>query len=354
MAKRPSRTRRIKEIQVHPKPHLDEYRALHRLKFDPRAEKVYPGVNKAVMKLATDTNVDGNAMLKKGILCVGFGGGDLDDHVRSEDRPTSSAELVEEKLGLRDDPVWSSFTDYVVRADRARGIRRFELPNLVKMANRYCVNPGDAIDWVMNALEFIEGDAMQWQEALRVVREQSKEFTFRIGGGRNKPRKLLVVPYRPKIQEASRYRRRRDGKLVAGGEADVVLVVNKDGHMQIFAQPWFSFRLLRGAIRAAELTAKGKDWREFDRAYLCKLGTIPEVPEWHANSDFQLLNGSDQSHPGNMVPATKLKNSEVAKRIMDWVRLRPRRQHDEPKRITELKRKLHREDEAYAEVTANQ
>ncbi|MBI4122118.1 MAG: hypothetical protein HY461_02195 [Parcubacteria group bacterium] len=117
-------------------------------------EPVFPGVSQAKLEFIQDGGrsftKNGDEQLADGYLCIGVGGGELDEH-EWNDRPRQKGEcattLVTKKLGLQDKPELRELVRFV-RANDTKGVGGpFTLNNLLTSMHRW-QSPEDTGWWI--------------------------------------------------------------------------------------------------------------------------------------------------------------------------------------------------------------
>lgn len=302
-----------KRIPIHHRPHLDELAAAYLLKHSGVGEKIYPGITKAEI-----VGVDPNTYQSKpDDKPIGFGRGELDDHVW-RGKPMSGTELVAMKLGLLKFPAYRRFVRYVLRCDRHYGVRRFELPNLIKIMNTEEAPFEEVRDVVFKILERIVLSEFRFQDAYYHHPIDWTDFQTIDGV----PLKIATTTYSPYAQKVAR----------AKGAA-VVVIRRDDGNVQIFGSTRHKTVLpeIVRLIRIAEMQARGIDYSGLTDDYLRSQGTIPECPWWHLVGEQILLNGSETQSK----EATRLWQ-EIYTAIATGLRFKDRMQpHERIRRIME-------------------
>ena len=148
-------------ILTHKRPHLDEIATILRLRMC--GEKLYPGIRNAEVRyLATEhlpKFLTPEVMERRGVLAVGVGGGDLDEHPmngKARKEGECAATLLENKLwhsGVKADNCWYRILDEVSQGDRAATVKPTQLGNLVKLRYRHTNNHGSVRRWTTDALD---------------------------------------------------------------------------------------------------------------------------------------------------------------------------------------------------------
>lgn len=148
-------------ILTHRRPHLDEIATILRLRMC--GEKVYPGIKTAEVRYLATQHLPGfltpKGMERRGVLAVGVGGGDLDEHptknhARKENE--CAATLLENKLwhgGIEKDDRWYRILDEVSHCDRTAQVKPTQLANLVKLRYRHKKDQGSVRRWATDALD---------------------------------------------------------------------------------------------------------------------------------------------------------------------------------------------------------
>ncbi|HEY4511384.1 MAG TPA: hypothetical protein VJH55_00900 [Candidatus Paceibacterota bacterium] len=135
----------VKQLVTHLKPHGDEIISFLALR--KKGGDVYPGVEKAPVYFINDgklpRGLTAEALLKTGMLAVGVGAGDLDEHtmidgVRVKPRDCSFT-LTAKVLGLDTDPMLKPLLEEVYHCDQSDKVWPTQLPTLIKV--RYSQNP---------------------------------------------------------------------------------------------------------------------------------------------------------------------------------------------------------------------
>lgn len=298
-------------IMTHVNPHQDEGYAILLLKR--YGGKVYPGIESA--KIATTGNpngINGEDLLKTGVVCVGCGNGKYDEHGKSDDY-TSAAELVARDLGLMDNRAIKRIVAYVTACDRNRDVRPQELPSLIKTWHRqHRNNPQIAIDRMMACLEDELDSALAFQKTFDTLKIEKKRFPL-IGVEPSMPRREIVYAVFDQCDD-------HNVPIVARIKGvDITIIRNTRGNVGVFtrgektqsgSEPVVDITETARLIRMAEMHKSDTVDFGLSAEYLRSKDTIPEVDNWHLIlTGMTLLNGSDLA--GADVQPTRLPLEEV-------------------------------------------
>jgi hypothetical protein len=281
-------------ILTHAHPHQDEGWAMLLLKRF--GGKKYPCIETAGIEITDNPqSIDAAALLKAGIVCVGCGNGDYDEHGSSE--YTCAAEMVAKDLGIAERREISNNIAYVKYCDRERDVRPHELPSLIK--RWYRMHPGNqtlVIDRMMAILSDELDQSIAFQKSYAATKPDRKYFPL-LGMPEGAPARSVC--YAVFLTDDTNVPTIARLKAV-----DVVIVKNSRGNVQIFTKsnrgedrtelPVVDIADAVRLIRMQEMRKAGDDPSSLTPEYLRQPDTLPESPRWHYLANGQtLLNGSD-------------------------------------------------------------
>lgn len=286
------------KIVTHRMPHIDEIWAILLLRMF--GEKVYPGISQAEIEFCDPgfQEKTAKAFEEEGILLIGVGGGDLDEHAPMNGvrkKGECAATLVAEALGLSEDPALEKVTDYVAKNDLHGGGGYLSLPHTVKLL--YEQNPEDpmvAINFATQALMAAYFDQLIFLNEAR--KEFEKAVIEHIEVGDNT---LTIVTIESDNGLVNKYARSRHG-----AEAAVVIQKRSSGHMSIFTNRYHKVNLcdVVRMIRLLEQRAKGA---VLSRGFTLKNeGVVVGAEEWYFDKSLRMLtNGGPRA---TKIPPSKL------------------------------------------------
>lgn len=286
---------RGKEVafRTHDNPHLDEVGALL-----------------LIEKFGTEEFL--NKYAKDGMILVGIGGGDLDEHPRDgqgRKNGDCAMSLVAKALGVEEDPALEKILKFITNNDLKGSSHPFDLASLLSARYQCSCNgaPEKVIRETINDLETFYELQRRFFASTKADFEKKATIDVVKNGGKE----LKIVSIASNDPQISKFTRSSYGY-----DAAVVIQKKTSGHIQIFTNKRHGIVLFDVAqmIRAAEQKAKGKvlitDWK-----ILNSEGTIDGVPEWYFHHEGQmLLNGSLTN---NDVAPTRLS----VKRIRSFVQI---------------------------------
>lgn len=250
-------------------------------------EERFPGVRDAKMHIwqvmpagETEDSLD-----RAGTILLDIGGGKFDHHDRSE--KTTTADLVAEHLGVKDDPALAKLLEYARRDDfYGKGTistdsidRALGLSGLVAALNKdYVRDQAKVMEIVMPLL------GAHYHEEVRRTRELPAEFAEKLKRNeaetlevKQREKKLKVVMVVSESASLSGYLRSQ-----GGGRFDVVAQWLPSGHVNILTRPTkrVDLRSLAVLLRLEEATRAGRELTLAPQA-LAAAGRIVGIPEWY-------------------------------------------------------------------------
>ncbi|MFH1089116.1 MAG: hypothetical protein V1716_01680 [Candidatus Uhrbacteria bacterium] len=144
----------LNHIVTHPNPHLDELATIWEIeKFGTRGFRINgrPGIHYMSWSEARTFVLE-----NEGTIILGMGGGEFDDHGRSE--VTCTAKLMAKYLGVNRLPELRAILKRVLDSDTLEGEDAFNLPRLIKSQNRHGVPPDQIYKWVADVLDSLFED----------------------------------------------------------------------------------------------------------------------------------------------------------------------------------------------------
>ena len=288
------------KIATHPGSHLDEIMAAWLLKHF--GDKLFPGVSKAriVFWGYGGMTPDGRPVeeyMREGILPVGVAGSLLDEHPKGDGerakKKTCAAVLTAELLGVANDPALRQMLKYALDKDTHATAAPFDLAHMVKcmhMANPK--HPKVVINtiWQMLDAKYHEQSEF-WVTAPKEI-EKAEWFTIVGSDG-----EIRVCVVKTDCAQVPMYARSK-----MGGGADIVIIQNSAGNVQILTNHKRNLRLgdLVRLLRLAELGEVGIR----STARWCDLEAEGTQFGWHHHLEgWMVLNGSSTA---TKVPPTKV------------------------------------------------
>ncbi len=246
---------------------------------------------------------------KKGVIRVGVGGGEFDEHPTSttpRKEGECAATLVAKALGVEKEPGLKRILDFTLSRDLKGGGHPFDLSALAKLSSECGDSPQKTYKWVRKILEDIYDRDSEFEEtAGPEYRRVAREEVIQVGARRLK---IVVLPSNNVLV-------RKFALSPARGGAALVIQKWSSGHVQIFSQMRLIPNLddVAWMIRLAEQQAKGQNLSiGFNK--LASEGKVPGVEEWwYHKAGAALLNGRSPDNWG--VPPTKLPLEQI-KRIV--------------------------------------
>lgn len=241
--------RKVCEVGIHRRPHLDEIIAIFILRL--YGEEKHPGIGTAKIKVfAGEEDLQGKTAdqwLTEGVLLVGFGGGSLDEHPNAGGAAKENecaATLVAKDLGvekeeelrliLEDALIFDSQNLEIAGEDelapqnkrKLKAIRDWSLPSLVKLLNgMFPEEPDQVIDTILPFVEAKYAAQAEFVAAKKLIAERKGQIReIKVGD-----KKLLIYSIdsdNEAVQKAARNR--------FGGSLAVVVQKGSKGHIQIF------------------------------------------------------------------------------------------------------------------------
>jgi len=288
---------RISKIITHVKPHLDELVAIWLLKRF--GENTFPGVHSATIEYdVSDQKRNAFSELTNGVLMIGCGGGEFDEHPYGTDgmrkKHECAATLVAKALGLRQDPRLQGLFNYVYNNDVKGVYHRFDLADLTHQLQSSC-DPHTVIYLIFKMLDAHLESQKIFMEAGEEFRQKAKIIKT-LGNGKA----LTIVSVcsdNPKISAFAR--------SLEGGKAALVIVKNSEGNIAIVSNKYhlsnsYYIADLARVIRLHEQTAKiskgilkrrvTSSWQTLE-----KEGEVLGAEEWYFHPQSQsLLNGNER------------------------------------------------------------
>jgi hypothetical protein len=308
----------VKKIWIHMNPDIDEIIAVQ-IAMD-KGKFRFPGVDSAEINYVDPSQVTESydALIAKGILCIGFGDGPFNEHGDENDGERleghSCASLVASVLGCRYSTGYRELVDYTIKKDSSvTDSHMFEIATLAKHAFRYIPgrekDAGDSeikMNEILNAVFILlEGFILQRNAAgdcAKEFAETANKCQVTKPNGKNL-RIVSVVSANPEMQKYCR--------SAEGGGAGIIIQRQESGNTQIF----FNYQQVDEdtveaiivALRRAERHVSGYR-RSFNIEELKADGVVPGAKAWYYERSKRLiLNGSlTQSRP-----PTKLERADV-------------------------------------------
>ncbi|HNY97960.1 MAG TPA: hypothetical protein PKM84_02500, partial [Candidatus Pacearchaeota archaeon] len=244
---------RISKIITHVKPHLDELVAIWLLKRF--GENTFPGVHSATIEYdVSDQKRNAFSELTNGVLMIGCGGGEFDEHPYGTDGTRKEHEcattLVAKALGLRQDSRLQGLFNYVCNNDLKGVYHRFDLADLTHQLQNNC-DPHTVIYLIFKMLDAHLETQKIFIEAGEELRQKAKIITT-LGNGKASTI-VSVCSDNPKISAFAR--------TIEGGKATLVIVKNSNGNVIIVSNKYYPpnsyhFTDLARVIRLHEQAAK--------------------------------------------------------------------------------------------------
>ncbi len=296
-----------KKIVTHEKPHLDEISAIWLLrKF---GGKLYPGVETASIEFEGNNNdrSAGQKTKEEGVLYVGVGGGEFDEHPSNGQGPkpgTCAALEVAKKLGVVQDPALKQLLDYVTLVDTKGTANPLDLATLIKNLHEQFPNkPLEVIAWAIVGLEAKYAEQQEfWGRAKKEFEEKAESETIVTGQGS----KILLVAIESDCTQVGRYAMHKG--------AGIVIQRNSSGLVQVRTKKGLGLNLIEtiAILRIEEQRAKGQVVVT-DPKQLRSDGAVPGVEEWYFQKVAQAaLNGSLTA---TGVPRTKLTLEQIKRAV---------------------------------------
>lgn len=300
--------RKITDVRMHPRPHLDELLALYILR--KYGQTLFPGITKAKIHLvraegdATGEADDHEGNLALGVLALGTGKGPFDEHtLEGVSQNECCATLVAKYLGVQGNPELRQLLNYTLNNDRKGTSTQFDLAQIIQAL--YFLHGKDKNGELAVVTEALGLITALWERqrdfhvnAAQAFAEADR-LTFMRGH-----RKIRVAMMKTNNLQAAKYAHYK--------RADIAVIRNSRGHTQVLVNHKtlagvslvHVVRLLRieeqRAINANQLTA---DWEAY--------GQEGMLLNWYFHREGtsqSLLNGSATA-PG--VTPSKLNSDQI-------------------------------------------
>ena len=257
-------------------------------------EDLIPGIGEAeIIYWEAGMAPDGKSWqewLSEGVIAVDVGGGPLDHHPHSVAPEDCGTTLVAKLLEIsNEDSVIGKLLAYALRTDQEAEGYPFGLANMAKLFGDFEHGYGTIVPLVEAWCEKQQRFFLQDYEGQRLEKRC-------IPYGANGRKLTLVVGQCKDIDASTLFA--KAARLQTGDNADVVITVLGDGHVQITSKPGVDFRDIAALVRMAEDEARGIDPRE--RMDLEMEGSLENSPWFFWIGKFygnpqSLLNGSRQA-----------------------------------------------------------
>ncbi len=279
---------RIKKILTHEGIHFDEALALFILTNFP-SEK-YPGAAGAKVEfLSNGGMLDKTAeeYRKEGILLVGIGGGELDEHATANREGLANecaATLVAKAVGVENDPALKTLLEYAERIDRSPTCQPFEFPTFMKEFS--AVTNDSAKLWKLTR-PFIEAKWYMQNEFHQCHKDVTDECFAEFGARGGK--QLLMVAVKTDNPQMNKYLRAKYPNCA------VVVQQNSKGNIQILTNnkyhQFLNLEQMVKVIRSGEMFHRGIPIPQ-DKDLSCDGRVIGADCWWYQKEAGNLFNGS--------------------------------------------------------------
>lgn len=255
----------VREIWTHEGIHFDEALALFLLTQFPCDR--FPGAVNAKIKFAGNGILEKSAedYRKAGVLLVGIGGGELDEHTSSSktaEHEECAATLTAKAMGLYTDPTLKHLLEYALRVDRGAPAQPYELASLMKA---HFQQHGDSQKLWKLARPLIEAAWYKQHQFHACENELSdakiSEFESKMSS--NFYFMVAVQSDNPQMNSYLRFKERRTA---------VIVQRNRTGNVQIFTNSRF-----HGELAILDMVARIRQAEMFHRGV--RRGDIPSSDE---------------------------------------------------------------------------
>jgi hypothetical protein len=304
----------ITHIVLHTRPHYDEILALWILLASPMGEKMYPGIRTARMVYVDDpNNVDWKVELIRGRLCIGCGGGPLDEHGKPNQQSICAAALAAYHVNMHGNSVIVEMVKYAIKADRTIHVRPEEIPEVVKRHHRF-MKPADVIRETMAGLAIRYQDLRLQHQVRRELKLTTRTVTLAQHQDKVALQVAVIPANAPGVETPYPMR-------VARERHDLIIARNTtpDGRPQVgvfLARPRFEIKLDELYRRMLEIEAEKQGLNDTKKMSLEALQA--EVPGCVYIQSHPAIHYGNQQSARN-VGGTQITDSELFQAIQDCV-----------------------------------
>ncbi|MBU1131676.1 hypothetical protein KKC32_00255 [Patescibacteria group bacterium] len=253
---------------------------------------------------------------KNGVIPVGIGGGDFDEHpANCEERKKNecAATLVAKALGVDERPELQAILKATLQEDtgKKRDSNPLAFSAVITAMNAEDPSGEMAVAWIFQALNAKYSHAKRfWGESLAEY-EKSARIEELVGPRGNTLKMALIESDNLQLAPFSRSK--------PGGHCAVAVVKNSAGQVQILTNQYYRLKVedIVRVVRFMEMENKKfapklrqilGNWK-----ILSSAGTLSQIPEWFYDEQCQALYNGGPTHRD--VPATSLTIKQICEAV---------------------------------------
>jgi len=275
-------------FETHERPHLDEIGAIFLIETF--------GTEEFLSRCAPE-----------GIIRLGIGGGDFDEHPRSgQERKNDdcTTTLVAKAMNIYEEPALEKILKFIYNTDAKGSSHPFDLATLTTLRYQRYEDQEGTVAMTLEDIRTFYNAQLQFFTTAKEEFEKRAIIDEIVNG--NRTYKIVsIVSDNPMVN--------RFARSVHGADASVVIQKNTSGHTQIFTNQRHGVVLydVVQMVRIKEQMCKGINGTITDWKILASDGKIDGLPEWYFQEQGQiLLNGSLTNQDA---PPTRLKLDNIRK-----------------------------------------